>query len=71
MKIQAPALIALLLGGCVSTPPAPVTRTIYVPADTQTVVVVKEAPAVYYPGPVWGIRFGLGFGHRRPGPWRH
>lgn len=67
------ASLALILGGCVSTPPpAPVTRTIIVPADTQTVYVVREGTPVYYYPPVrWsiGIGFGGGRGHYH-GPWR-
>lgn len=71
MKLALLSVFAVLLGGCVSTQaPAPVTRTIYVPADTQTVVVVREAEPVYYPRVYWGVRLGFGGGHHRPGPWR-
>lgn len=61
---------SLFLGGCVSYEPhpAPISRTIYVPANVQTVYVVRETP-VYYPPVRWSIGIGFGSG-RHHGPWR-
>ena len=70
MKITLLFAVSLLLGGCISAPrPAPITRTIYVPADVQTVYVVRETP-VYYPPVRWSFGIGFGGGRHYHGPWR-
>jgi hypothetical protein len=71
MKALLVSILTLGLAGCYTAPQKIlVVDKDFKPVNPQaTVVVVREYPA--YPHVDWHIGIGWGYGHYRPGPWRH